>query len=180
MKPNSFKATDAERRERPIVLEPPKLALDGGAALVELVAPARSLARDERVNAVVGWLLGRWWAILLPTRAGESPTTIPRLAPATPVAVTDHAAERLGQRVRGTLTEKIRIASRVANAHAAGRFERARAARSSFAIASVATVSLTSLELSRADLVDGGEPALKAVARDAQVEPPDADALGSR
>jgi hypothetical protein len=40
------------------------------------------------------------------------------------VAVTDHAAERFRQRVRGSLNEKIEIASRVARAHAAGRVER--------------------------------------------------------
>jgi hypothetical protein len=39
------------------------------------------------------------------------------------VAVTDHAAERFRQRVRGTLDEKLEIASRVARAHAAGRVE---------------------------------------------------------
>src|SRR6202051_3403097 len=39
------------------------------------------------------------------------------------VAVTDHAAERFRQRVRGTLDEKTEIASRVARAHAAGRGE---------------------------------------------------------
>src|ERR1700740_2878460 len=38
------------------------------------------------------------------------------------VAVTDHAAERFRQRVRGSLDEKTEIASRVARAHAAGRF----------------------------------------------------------
>lgn len=37
------------------------------------------------------------------------------------VAVTDHAAERFRQRVRGSLTEKQEIATRVAEAHAAGR-----------------------------------------------------------
>ena len=36
------------------------------------------------------------------------------------VAVTDHAAERYRQRVRGTLEEKLEIAGRVARAHAAG------------------------------------------------------------
>jgi hypothetical protein len=41
------------------------------------------------------------------------------------VAVTDHAAERFRQRVRGTLEEKTEIASRVAQAHAAGRVESA-------------------------------------------------------
>jgi len=41
------------------------------------------------------------------------------------VAVTDHAAERFRQRVRGTLDEKLEVASRVARAHAAGRVERA-------------------------------------------------------
>ena len=39
------------------------------------------------------------------------------------VAVTDHAAERFRQRVRGTLDAKTEIASRVAQAHAAGRVE---------------------------------------------------------
>jgi hypothetical protein len=39
------------------------------------------------------------------------------------VAVTDHAAERFRQRVRGTLDPKPEIASRVARAHAAGRVE---------------------------------------------------------
>lgn len=37
------------------------------------------------------------------------------------VAVTDHAAERFLQRVRGTLDPKVEIASRVARANAAGR-----------------------------------------------------------
>jgi hypothetical protein len=40
------------------------------------------------------------------------------------VAVTDHAAERFRQRVRGSLEEKLEVASRVARAHAAGRVER--------------------------------------------------------
>ncbi|MGH2859605.1 MAG: hypothetical protein ACRDMJ_19195 [Solirubrobacteraceae bacterium] len=40
------------------------------------------------------------------------------------VAVTDHAAERFRQRVRGSLDEKTEIASRVARAHAAGRISR--------------------------------------------------------
>jgi hypothetical protein len=39
------------------------------------------------------------------------------------VAVTDHAAERFRQRVRGTLEAKTEVASRVARAHAAGRTE---------------------------------------------------------
>jgi hypothetical protein len=39
------------------------------------------------------------------------------------VAVTDHAAERFRQRVRGTLDPKTEIASRVARAVAAGRVE---------------------------------------------------------
>ena len=39
------------------------------------------------------------------------------------VAVTDHAAERFRQRVRGTLDAKTEIASRVARAQAAGRVE---------------------------------------------------------
>jgi len=39
------------------------------------------------------------------------------------IAVTDHAAERFRQRVRGTLDAKTEIASRVARARAAGRVE---------------------------------------------------------
>jgi hypothetical protein len=39
------------------------------------------------------------------------------------VAVTDHAAERFRQRVRGSLEEKLEVASRVARAHTAGRIE---------------------------------------------------------
>ncbi len=39
------------------------------------------------------------------------------------IAVTDHAAERFRQRVRGTLEEKTEIATRVARARAAGRVE---------------------------------------------------------
>jgi hypothetical protein len=39
------------------------------------------------------------------------------------VAVTDHAAERFRQRVRGTLDAKTEVASRVATAHAFGRVE---------------------------------------------------------
>jgi hypothetical protein len=39
------------------------------------------------------------------------------------VAVTDHAAERFRQRVRGTLDDKVEVAGRVARAHAAGRVE---------------------------------------------------------
>lgn len=37
------------------------------------------------------------------------------------IAVTDHAAQRFRQRVRGSLNEKTEIATRVARAHAAGR-----------------------------------------------------------
>jgi hypothetical protein len=39
------------------------------------------------------------------------------------VAVTDHAAERFRQRVRGTLDAKTEIASRVARGHQAGRVQ---------------------------------------------------------
>jgi hypothetical protein len=39
------------------------------------------------------------------------------------VAVTDHAADRFRQRVRGTLEARQEIATRVAGAHAAGRVE---------------------------------------------------------
>ena len=41
------------------------------------------------------------------------------------VAVTDHAAERFRQRVRGTLEAKQEVATRVARAQRAGRTERA-------------------------------------------------------
>ena len=37
------------------------------------------------------------------------------------VAVTDHAAQRFRQRVRGSLDEKTEVATRVGKAHAAGR-----------------------------------------------------------
>lgn len=39
------------------------------------------------------------------------------------VAVTDHAAERFRQRVRGSLDERLEVASRVARSYAAGRLE---------------------------------------------------------
>jgi hypothetical protein len=39
------------------------------------------------------------------------------------VAVTDHAADRFRQRVRGTLDAKTEVAARVARSHAAGRHE---------------------------------------------------------
>jgi hypothetical protein len=39
------------------------------------------------------------------------------------IAVTDHAAERFRQRIRGTLEEKTEVASRVARARDAGRVE---------------------------------------------------------
>ena len=39
------------------------------------------------------------------------------------IAVTDHAAERFRQRVRGSLDAKTEIVGRVARAHAAGRVE---------------------------------------------------------
>jgi hypothetical protein len=39
------------------------------------------------------------------------------------VAVTDHAADRFRQRVRGTLEPKAEVANRVVQALAAGRFE---------------------------------------------------------
>lgn len=51
MKLDPLKTTNAQRRERPFVLETPELAFDRRAALVEL-APARRLARDQRVEAM--------------------------------------------------------------------------------------------------------------------------------
>ena len=44
-------------------------------------------------------------------------------APTMLVAVTDHAAERYRQRIRGTLEPKTEVAGRVARARAAGRVE---------------------------------------------------------
>jgi hypothetical protein len=41
------------------------------------------------------------------------------------VAVTDHAAERFRQRVRGTLEAKLEVASRVSRAYEQGRVEQA-------------------------------------------------------
>ena len=40
------------------------------------------------------------------------------------VAVTDHAAERFRQRVRGTLDAKVEVVRRVSRAHDAGRVQR--------------------------------------------------------
>jgi hypothetical protein len=50
-------------------------------------------------------------------------TEPPRPDPPALVAVTDHAADRFRQRVRGTLEPRTEIASRVARARAAGRVE---------------------------------------------------------
>src|SRR4051812_1021893 len=46
---HAIQPTDAEWRERPLVLEASKLALNGRAATVELLEPLR-LARDQRVQ----------------------------------------------------------------------------------------------------------------------------------
>ncbi len=62
------------------------------------------------------------WAKLPHPGAQHQPTEVSSGAPML-VAVTDHAAERFRQRVRGTLDARIEIASRVARAHAAGRVE---------------------------------------------------------
>jgi hypothetical protein len=51
-----------------------------------------------------------------------SPSSYRRVAPML-VAVTDHAADRFRQRVRGTLEPKAEILARVSRAHAAGRVE---------------------------------------------------------
>jgi hypothetical protein len=48
---DSIQPTNAKRQQHPIVLESAELALDGGATPIEL-APARSLARDQRVEAI--------------------------------------------------------------------------------------------------------------------------------
>jgi uncharacterized protein (DUF433 family) len=49
VKLDALKAAHAEREQRPLVLQAAELALDGGAALVELSPPGR-LARDERMK----------------------------------------------------------------------------------------------------------------------------------
>ncbi len=54
MERDPIQTTDAERGERPLVLQAPELALDSSAALVELPPPGR-LARHERVEAVGGY-----------------------------------------------------------------------------------------------------------------------------
>jgi hypothetical protein len=51
MQPDPLKATDAERRERPLVLEASELPLDSATGSVE-VARAGGLSRDQRVEAV--------------------------------------------------------------------------------------------------------------------------------
>jgi hypothetical protein len=51
MERDSIQPTNAKRQQRPIVLESAELALDGGATPIEL-APARSLARDQRAEAI--------------------------------------------------------------------------------------------------------------------------------
>jgi hypothetical protein len=51
MQRHALKTSDSERRKPVLVLEPTELSLDGGAAPVE-VAPAPSLAWNERVAAV--------------------------------------------------------------------------------------------------------------------------------
>lgn len=51
MEPDPIQPTDAQREQRPFVLEPAELVLDGSAAAVQL-ARALSLARDERVQPV--------------------------------------------------------------------------------------------------------------------------------
>ena len=51
VKPNPVPATDPERKQRPLMLEPPELPLDRAARAVK-VARALGLARDERVQPV--------------------------------------------------------------------------------------------------------------------------------
>ena len=51
VKPDALDAPNAERSEAVVVLQAAELALDGGAASVELAPPER-LARDQRVQAV--------------------------------------------------------------------------------------------------------------------------------
>lgn len=51
VKRDPFQATDAERRELVLVLQPAELALDSATASVEVAPPLR-LTRDERVQPV--------------------------------------------------------------------------------------------------------------------------------
>ena len=48
---DAFDAAYAEREERPFVLEPSELSLDGAAAAVQLARPFRG-ARDQRVQSI--------------------------------------------------------------------------------------------------------------------------------
>ncbi len=51
MQPDAIQSSDAQREQRPLVLEATELALDGSARAVELARAVR-LARDQRVQAV--------------------------------------------------------------------------------------------------------------------------------
>ena len=51
VEPNPLDPTDAERKQRPLILEPSELALDGPAAPVERLPPLR-LAGDQGMQAV--------------------------------------------------------------------------------------------------------------------------------
>jgi hypothetical protein len=51
VQPNPIQTTDVQRSERPIVLEAPELALDGGTAAVQGLPPGR-FARDEWEHAL--------------------------------------------------------------------------------------------------------------------------------
>ena len=51
VKPDSLKAAYAQREQRPFVLEPSELALDGSTAAVQVARPLR-VARDQGVQPV--------------------------------------------------------------------------------------------------------------------------------
>ena len=86
MKPDARKATDAQRGEAVVVLQPAELALHGRAATVEVAVPlsvpldprvearrafddrhndllpALTLERDDRMDAAIGTQRGRGWS----------------------------------------------------------------------------------------------------------------------
>lgn len=81
VQPDPIQSTDAERGERPIVLEAAELALDGGAAAVKSREAGR-LTRDQRVKA----------ACLDPDRCGLA--LAGRAAPLARAALGVHPAKR--------------------------------------------------------------------------------------
>ena len=99
----------------PPVRDAPQLLIHasgpGGTLYVRTKPPAGTLEKLIGTARAVGSCTA---AAATPAQADRDPML---------VAVTDHAAERFHQRVRGTLEAKTEIAARVARAHAAGRVE---------------------------------------------------------